>query len=85
MESPMLSKSKIKSLENKFALQEVLPSFRYITPLIYFNLELNGLWKYVAHKWQFGLINKTKVKSGQLGKYCFFSGSPACAKCVSEI
>lgn len=31
------------------------------------------------------LINKTKVKWGQLGKYCFFSGSPACAKCVSEI
>lgn len=60
MESPMLSKSKIKSLENKFALQEVLPSFRYITPLIYFNLELNGLWKYVAHKWQLYLLTKQR-------------------------
>lgn len=80
MESSKLSKSKInKSLENKFALQEVLPSFRY------FNLELNGFVKICSTQLAIVLINKTTVKWEPLDKYGFFSGSPACAKCVSEI
>lgn len=57
MESSKLSKSKInKSLENKFAFQEVLPSFRY------FNLELNGFVKICSTQLAIVLINKTTVK-----------------------
>lgn len=60
MESSKLSKSKInKSLENKFALQEVLPSFRY------FNLELNGFVKICSTQLAIVLVLLTKQQSNE--------------------